>query len=526
MTFLPIVVRELQVAARRRSTFQLRFLSATGATLLGGFFLMASLLPGALAATGRGLFVALTAVSLGMALISGAILTADCLSREKREGTLGLLFLTDLNGWDVVAGKFVALALVPFQALLAVFPVVAMSVFLGGVTFAEFWRVLLVVVLALFVSLAAGMWVSSRVTDDRHAVGASLLWMAGLVAVPYLIGNVPELISQNAAWSVVRAAGPIGLYAQAMEARRATGWDPFWAGASIQLLMGVGFLGMANWRVTRAWRVVEETGASEARATARWVPGFWRRLMERQRARLRGEGNLAWLGWQGIGMRKAAWWTVGATGVAAVGSFAMAMSRQPFAGESLVGTSITTGFWVLKLLVAVHVVYFLHEIRRNGMLELLLVTPVSGNRMWSGHIAAARGIFLWPFVVLALLELGFGMGVKLAKGGDWPSMAMMVFAGGLPAVISVAVNGLDCFAIAYHASRWALHYDRPGKALLRTVLWVVVLPVLLCSYGRFLIDLLVIARVSGDLTRFRDLARSSFLPKPTEVPRRPPRLGR
>ena len=33
------------------------------------------------------------------------LLTADCLAKEKRENTLGLLFLTKLNASDVVAAK-------------------------------------------------------------------------------------------------------------------------------------------------------------------------------------------------------------------------------------------------------------------------------------------------------------------------------------------------------------------------------------------------------------------------------------
>ena len=32
-------------------------------------------------------------------------MTADCLSEEKREGTLGLLFLTDLRGYDIVVSS-------------------------------------------------------------------------------------------------------------------------------------------------------------------------------------------------------------------------------------------------------------------------------------------------------------------------------------------------------------------------------------------------------------------------------------
>ena len=33
------------------------------------------------------------------------LLASDCISREKREGTLGLLFLTPLAAWEVVTGK-------------------------------------------------------------------------------------------------------------------------------------------------------------------------------------------------------------------------------------------------------------------------------------------------------------------------------------------------------------------------------------------------------------------------------------
>ena len=70
-------------------------------------------------------------------LFSGVFLTADSLSGEKREGTLGLLFLTDLKGYDVVFGKLIATSLNGFYALLAIFPVLALPLVMGGVTFWE-----------------------------------------------------------------------------------------------------------------------------------------------------------------------------------------------------------------------------------------------------------------------------------------------------------------------------------------------------------------------------------------------------
>jgi hypothetical protein len=105
----PIVERELRVASRKRSTFWIRIVAAIVALLIAtGFFILA--LVGSLAfsstALGKGLFGVLTWLGLAAALSSGLFFTADCLSEEKREGTLGFLFLTDLRGYDVVLGSW------------------------------------------------------------------------------------------------------------------------------------------------------------------------------------------------------------------------------------------------------------------------------------------------------------------------------------------------------------------------------------------------------------------------------------
>src|SRR5256885_5281345 len=63
------------------------------------------------------LFRALFGFAFVYCLFIGARLTADCLSEEKREGTLGLLFLTDLKGYDVVFGKLAATSVNSIYAL-------------------------------------------------------------------------------------------------------------------------------------------------------------------------------------------------------------------------------------------------------------------------------------------------------------------------------------------------------------------------------------------------------------------------
>src|SRR6516165_7744266 len=140
MNLLPIVTRELLVAARRRGTYRLRCGLSAGMTAFGVLLLM--MLPRSWPwPPGQMLFGALGLIALGFCLLAGVFLTADSLSQEKREGTLGLLFLTDLKGYDVVLGKLLATSLHAFYGLLAVFPLLALAMLIGGVTAGEFWRI-------------------------------------------------------------------------------------------------------------------------------------------------------------------------------------------------------------------------------------------------------------------------------------------------------------------------------------------------------------------------------------------------
>src|SRR6185503_17831331 len=179
MTFLPIVMRELRVAARRRSTYWVRLLVALAAIVIGGAILLLYQQGTSPELVGGYIFKGLTALSILYCLISGRLTTVDCISEEKREGTLGLLFLTDLKGFDVVFGKLVATSLNSFYGLLAVFPVLAIPLLFGGVTNAEFWRIALVLVTTFLFSLAIAMFCSSISTDARRAVAANFalaLW--------------------------------------------------------------------------------------------------------------------------------------------------------------------------------------------------------------------------------------------------------------------------------------------------------------------------------------------------------------
>ena len=174
MTFLPIVGRELRVAARRRGTYWTRVVAALAAVSIGAWWLLVMARQPS-NVIGEGLFQALSTLAFSYALLAGVLITSDCLSEEKRDGTLGLIFLTDLKGYDVVLGKLAATSINACYGMVAIFPVLAIPLLLGGVTPAEFWRVIFVCLNTLFLSLAAGMFASSISRLERKAMGATFL---------------------------------------------------------------------------------------------------------------------------------------------------------------------------------------------------------------------------------------------------------------------------------------------------------------------------------------------------------------
>jgi len=230
MTFQPVIARELRVAARRKSTRRIRLWTTVAAILVvGGFLLVGPVFRGP--GVGGLLFQIITGYAFGLCALAGVFVTSDCLSEEKRAGTLGLLILTDLTPHDIVLGKFAARLLNPFLALLAILPVISLSLLLGGVTPGEFWRVTLTLLNTLFLSSAIGIGVSAWSRDAQRAAGATLgvvvllcvlLPLAQLFAGKYL--GTSLLVTAN-------LFGPFFTYRSAMDAAYAV--EPYWFWGSL-----------------------------------------------------------------------------------------------------------------------------------------------------------------------------------------------------------------------------------------------------------------------------------------------------
>src|SRR5258706_6222509 len=136
MACLPLIERELRVALRKQRPARARL--KYGA--LAVFASMALLLEAAMQGThsaGRDLEQVLCLFGL-VFVVRAPRLVAGVLAEERRNETLGLLFLSGLSAGEVFAGKFLSSALVAFTNLLAIFPMLALPFLIGGGSFCPF----------------------------------------------------------------------------------------------------------------------------------------------------------------------------------------------------------------------------------------------------------------------------------------------------------------------------------------------------------------------------------------------------
>src|SRR5215467_9332700 len=177
MTVLALIARELRVAARHGFTYYLRVLGAGAVILACALFGFNNEFKTNL---GGELFAYLHGTLFCAIWVLVPVLTADCISRERREGTLGLLFLTKLKASDIVVAKGVAHGLRAVTLLVAVLPVVAIPFLLGGLSRTELLMSLVINLSSICWALAAGLlasawskvWTRALVLAEVLAAGA------------------------------------------------------------------------------------------------------------------------------------------------------------------------------------------------------------------------------------------------------------------------------------------------------------------------------------------------------------------
>jgi ABC-type transport system involved in multi-copper enzyme maturation permease subunit len=434
MTLLPVVARELRVASRRSWTYWGRVVAGGMALLLTAWLVLVG---NAFGATGNGepLFYALAVPAFGFAFLSGMLYAADSISAEKREGTLGLLFLTDLRGHDVTLGKVAGTSLGAIYSLVAMLPFLALALLLGGITGTDYIRMILVLLTTLFASLATGVLASVLTVDARRSVllaflfmvvvvfGAPTAWAATTATLQRFYAEPATLQKWEEAW--LKNLSPAVAFGFSGSKAYKTGAGRYWI--SIGFTVGVGILGvaLASWHLPRSW---QET---DARSGRRGISAWLNRL------RFPTEGSVLrfrrsildlnpitwltarhwmrrWLPWAFLGLvttlalwmgsrNDGDWWDV----------------EVSFALSAFVHT-------VLKLWMANEAPRQFLEDRRTGAMELLLSTPLTTAEILNGHWRALHRQFLGPMALVLLVDF-FWMATSglNRRGSDAPILSIV-----------------------------------------------------------------------------------------------------
>jgi len=473
MVLLPVVERELRVAARGRALYRVRFWSVL---VMAGVFawIMESLAEDQpISETGQEVLAFLTACAFAFSALIGVIATSDSVSQEKREGTLGLLFLTDLKGYDVICGKLAANSISALYALVASLPILGIPLLMGGVTFAEFAKLALVLFTTMVLSLSVGIFVSTHSHNERKAMFFTFLIMAGMIFLPLFLtflivsringfapGDVWIGLMFSPGYGAIQtmAPGPLGLPSSS-----------YWSSVAWQWLVAGLLIVAACAHVPRSWQEIAvkkrprfRLRTTKAMSASRSQQG--RRWLERN--------PFLWLALQGEeASRRAVWLFVGSI----LAFWAVAVLKF---GISMVADEDSMGTWMLimntplKIWIAAVACRRFSEDRSSSAFELLLSTPLSVRQILGGQWVALRKQFGAPLAVVLSWETvmaihnfhhptyHFGPGDD--SNSHWPAILLMA---------------ADSAALA-SAGMWAgLRFKGRIRAILASLAGVVFIPV-------------------------------------------------
>jgi hypothetical protein len=363
-------------------------------------------------------------------LFIGVLATADCVSSEKREGTLGLLFLTDLKGYDVICGKLAASSLNAIYGLVAILPVLALPVMLGGVTFWQFAKLAIVLLSTMIFSLAVGICVSTYSRNERKAMFFTVLILLAATLLPFFVSIIlfPSGPA-NDVWMTFLFSPGYGIF-QTMAGPPFPEFS-FWLSILWQWLLAAELIARASAHVPHSW---EESGVKKE-------PRWWRRktAFGTQARAAKGRAWLErnpflWLALQGEEASPARVWffvlTILAIWVIAVLKYGMGLMTD----EGAVTATIYVLHVPLKIWIAAEASRRFMEDRSNNTFEALLSTPLSARQIIQGQWLALVKQFAGPIA----LVLGWEFCMEIHRASEhtfwfgaktmdyWPRMVLLV----------------------------------------------------------------------------------------------------
>lgn len=404
MFSFPVITRELQVEARKRGNYWARFFWGLGAM---GAVTIAVLVAPQKIQNGAYLFNILHFCLAVMLLLISPVTAADAISRERREGTLGLLFLTPLKPREIVLSKLGARLFRVFYFWLMFVPFLMLPMLTGGVPLEQFALSIALLVCLLVSGIAVAMIASAMSTNFAAAVFRALFFS---VLVNLTIGacaiNLPPLLfpatggffaQEEAAW-VIRLfiLGPYFILAPGLilewfqQVYPSKYVIPSLITALIicpLILLRISFW-ICTRRITRYAEASIETPRQAAFRKRFFTPVL---MKDRFRAAMRRKlqnNPFIWLEYRSPSSRASRWGAL--LGLACIET--LLISTNPSL-SGLIETQ-TVLLWCLLLMITLKSTTSFQYEKESGAIELILVTPITERKLVVGRLLAVLQYYL------------------------------------------------------------------------------------------------------------------------------------
>ena len=148
MNLFPLLSRELNTAAAVTRTYVVRMLLAVTAAALVLTGVSVAITDDALVGLGESTFKLLVGAQAAAVLLVLPGLMSVSVTRDKENGVLPLLLLSNMPPWSILLQKYISRLIPVLTLLLAAMPMIALAYAFGGVS----WTILLAAVYLLFVA--------------------------------------------------------------------------------------------------------------------------------------------------------------------------------------------------------------------------------------------------------------------------------------------------------------------------------------------------------------------------------------
>jgi ABC-type transport system involved in multi-copper enzyme maturation permease subunit len=390
----------------------------------------------------RQLFSMIGGLACIYAILGGPFATVDSLSREKREDTLGLLFLTDLHAYDIVLGKLLAASVDIALGLAATMPIMALPLMMGGVTLAQYLYLALGTFSVLLLSLTLGIFVSSLAMSGRVAFGVTVLLLSGLIFGPMMIGDLLR-IGPGHRWApFLYLICPAYTMEMCLDIPLRPPFWRFWLHLGGLCALSSALLSLACFVTFRAWREVPRRARSRFLS---WLGSRSAAVQARWRHRMLDVRPLTWL----EGCRPLQSRVLLAIALLTSAGWLLEHLRHPRSwpdADTVILWPLFSHF-ALCLWIALDAPRRFADDKQSGALELLLCTPYRPERIVSDGLQALHRRFLPPLTIIIVLAVYSVLAHTLVRGLSWPRNQLfhLAFAGAI--VIPVQVYGFLCVGL-------------------------------------------------------------------------------